>query len=85
VRQVVKRHPGNCQDRHLVELGVIKAVQQVDAAGTGSSHTDTQSACELRVAASHQGGTFLMADVNQPNPVAASTQCFEDTIDSVTR
>ena len=52
-------------DRLVVELGVVEAVQQMDRARAGRGHADADLAGELGMAAGHEGRHLLVADLDQ--------------------
>ena len=83
VDQVGVRHAGQRQHRHLVELGVIQSVQQVDSAGTGGRQTDAQATGEFGVAAGHEGGRLLVPHLHEADAVLAIAQGFHDAVDTV--
>ena len=55
VDQVVVLQPGDRQHRLAVELGVVEAVQQMDAAGARGREADAEPAGELGVGAGREG------------------------------
>ena len=55
-------------DRLVVELGVVEAVEQVDRAGPGGRHADADLAGELGVRARHERGHLLVADLDELGP-----------------
>ncbi len=52
-------------DRLVVELGVIEAVEEVDRARPGGGEADAGFAGELGVGAGHEGGHLLVADLDE--------------------
>src|SRR5437870_1521102 len=81
--EVVVLQSGNGQHRRLVELGVVKAVEQMNAAGTGSSQTNAQLAGELGISAGAESGGFFVAHLNEANFFLVSAQGFHDAVDAV--
>ena len=53
---VVELHARDGEDRLLVHLGVVQAVEQMNAAGAGGGEANTETARELCVCAGHEGG-----------------------------
>ena len=69
--QIVERHAGDRQDRRAVELGVIQAVQEMDAAGTGGGEADAQPARKLRIRARHERRGFLVTHLDKADLILA--------------
>ena len=78
-------HAGDGEDRLAVEGRVAETVQQMDAAGTRGGSAHAELAGELRVAARHQRGRFLVAHLDEADVVAPLAQGFHDPVDAVTR
>jgi hypothetical protein len=85
VDEVVVRHARDGQHRLAVELGVVQAVEQVDATRTGRGQAHPEAPRELRVRARHEGGRLLVADLHEPDPVTARAQGLHDRVDPVAR
>ena len=66
---VIELHAGNGKNGLLIHLGVIKAVEQMNAAGTRGGETNTEPAGELRVRAGHECRRFLVPDVDKADLV----------------
>ena len=66
-----------------VQLGVVEAVEQVDAAGPGGREADAEPAGELGVAAGHEGGGLLVAHLDEADLVLALAQGLHDAVDAV--
>ena len=81
--QVVKGMAGDGQHRLAVHLGIIKAVEQMDAAGAGSGQADAEPAGVLGIGAGHEGGRFLVAHLDEADLVLALAQRFHDAVDAV--
>src|SRR5438132_13271535 len=69
----------------MIELGVVKSIQQMNAARSGGSQTHPQPAGELGVSTCHERGCFLVAYLNKANLVLSGAQRFHDSIDSISR
>ena len=69
--QVVVLRAGDRQHRLVVELGVVDAVEQVDAAGPRGREADAELAGELRIGAGREGRGFLVPDLDEPDLVLA--------------
>ena len=83
--QIVEMHAGDRQHRLAVQLRVVKAVQQMNAAGARRAQTDTQLSGIFCVGASHEGGCLFVAHLNKSNLVLARPKRLHDAVDSVTR
>src|SRR5438552_1929969 len=78
VDQVVVVVAGDGQDRLAVHLGVIQAIEEVDAARAAGSQAATQPAGVLGIAAGHERRRFLVPHLQEANPVLARPQRFHD-------
>src|SRR6185437_9249932 len=67
-----------------VELGVVEAVEQVDAAGARGGEADAEPAGPLRIGAGVECGSFLVADLDEANLVLVGAQRLDDAVDAVT-
>ncbi len=81
--QVVKGVAGDGQHRLAVALGVVQAVEQVDAARPGGGHADAEPAGVLGIAAGGEGGGFLVAHLDELDLVLVRAQRLEDAVDAV--
>ena len=52
-------------DRLVVHLGVVEAVEEVDGARARGRQADADLAGEFRVRAGHEGGHLLVADLDE--------------------
>lgn len=57
--------PREREDRLVVELGVVEAVEQVNAARSGGREAHAQPARVLGVTTGGKGGRLLVADLNE--------------------
>ena len=75
--------PDDRHDRRAVELRVVEPVQEVDGprAGGGQAHTDLIR--ELRVAAGHERGHLLVADLDEPRVAVGAVERAEKAVDAV--
>src|SRR4051812_41196671 len=69
----------------MIELGIVKAIQQMNAAGPRRSQTDTQLASELRICAGHECGGFLVPHLNKTNFSLIDPQRLHDSVDTIAR
>ena len=75
--------PRDRQHGSMIELGVIKTVQEVDRAGTAGGETDSQPTSELGVGTGCEGGRLFVTTLNESNLLLVLPQCLEDSIDAV--
>ena len=66
-----------------VELGVVEAVEQVDAAGAGGGEADAEPAGVLGVAAGHERRRLLVPHLDEADLVLALAQRLHDAVDAV--
>jgi hypothetical protein len=85
MHQIVEGHAGDGQHGYLVELGVVQPVEQVDATWPGGRHADSQSTGKFGVAARHQRGGLLVANVDEADVVAAFAQRLDNSVNPVAR
>jgi hypothetical protein len=57
-------------DRLMVELRVVEAVQQMDGSGSRGRHADANFVGELRVRTGHEGGQLLVSDLDETRIIA---------------
>jgi hypothetical protein len=69
--------------RSPISLRVVKAVEQVNAAGTSVGEAAAELACELGVAARHERGRFLVADLHEADFVLMRSDRLHDPIDAI--
>ena len=77
-------HAGDRQHRHVVELRVVQAVQQVDAARARRS-PGRRRACPVAFAYAgrHERGGLLVVHQHEPDPVLVPAQRLHDPVDAV--
>src|SRR5207248_3356896 len=85
IDQVMERHPGDGEHWLAVQLGVIQAVQQMDATRSGSGQADSQLPRVLGVGAGHESSRLLMPDVDEADLVLTGPQRLHDSVDAVPR
>ena len=71
--------------RLVVRLRVVEPVEQVDRAGAGGRHAHADLAGELRVAAGHERGQFLVARLDELHLVAGAVERAHQPVDAVAR
>jgi hypothetical protein len=62
--ETVKLQARNCQHRLTIELGIIKAVDEVNTGGTRRRETDAKLPGPFGITAGIEGSGFFMADLN---------------------
>ena len=81
--QVVVGHAGDREHGLPVQLRVVEAVEQMEAAGPGRREADAEPAGELRIAARHEGGRLFVAHLDEADRVLALAQRLHDAVDAV--
>ena len=81
--QVVIGQSGDREHGLAVELGVVEAVQQMDAAGTRCRQAHAEASGELRVAARHERRGFLVTYLHEADAILARAQRLHDPVDAV--
>ena len=76
-------HAGDRQHRLAVQLGVVEAVQQMNAAGAGGGQADAEPAGVLGVGAGHEGRGLLVPHLDEADLVLARAQRLHDAVDAV--
>ena len=69
--QVVVRHAGDREHGLSVQLRVVEAIEQMDAARARGGQAHAELAGELRVAARHERGGLFMPDLHEADRVCA--------------
>ena len=64
-RSSVSDHTHDGDDGHVVELGVVQTVEQVDRSGTGGRHTHPDPTRELGIAGGGERDHFLVTGLNK--------------------
>ena len=75
--------PDDRDDRLVIHLRVVKAVQKMDRARPGSGETDADFAGEFGVRAGHERGHFLVPDLDEIDLVAGAIDRADDAVDAV--
>lgn len=83
VQQVVKPEARDGEHRLAVELGVVEAVEKMDAAGPRGGNAGAKAARPLGVGASVEGGCFLVPHLDEADAVAADSQRLDYAVDAV--
>jgi hypothetical protein len=78
--QVVESMPGDREDGLPVALGVIKAIQQMDASGAGRRETHAEPARVLRISAGCECSRLLVTDLNEADLVLRFAQGLEYSV-----
>ena len=83
MQEVVELEPGDGEHRLPVELGVVEAVEQMDAARTGRCQTDTELSRPLGIGAGVERRSLLVTDLNEANLVLARAQRLDNAVNAV--
>ena len=83
VDQIVKLQTRDCEDRLPVELGVIEAVEQMNAARTGGGEANAELAGPFGITARVEGSRLFVADLNKANLILPGSQRLDDAVDAV--
>jgi hypothetical protein len=83
--QVVVGHPGDRQDRRLLDLRVQQPVEHVHRARRGGGEADAELAGELRVPDGRHRGHFLVPHVDVAQLVLPLAQRLHEAVDAVAR
>ncbi|KWT81362.1 hypothetical protein ASB65_16695 [Agrobacterium tumefaciens str. B6] len=83
--QVMRLHSGDCEDRNLIQLGVIKTGQEIGATGTGRGKTNTEPASPFGIGRRHEGSGLFMSDLNKPYRILTFAKRLHDAIDAISR
>jgi hypothetical protein len=70
-------------DRLLVELRVVEAVEEMDRSGPRRGHADPEVVGELGVGGRREGGDLLVPDLDELEPVADVVEGAEQSVDAV--
>ena len=71
--QIVELQAGDRQHRRPIHLGVVEAIQEVNASRPGGRQTYPEFARVLGIAAGHEGGCFFVPHVDEANLVLMGT------------
>jgi hypothetical protein len=75
--------PGNREHGLAITLRVIQTIEQMNASRTGCRETYTQSPRIFGVATRGESCRFLMADLNELQPVLPGAKSFENSVDAI--
>ncbi|EHK75787.1 phospholipase [Sinorhizobium meliloti CCNWSX0020] len=81
--QVMILHAGDREHRHLVQLRIVEAGQQICAARARCGEADAESAGEFGIGACHEGGRLLVAHGNEPDAILPPPERLHDAVDAV--
>jgi hypothetical protein len=66
-----------------VHLRIVEPVREMEPARSRGGEADAQAAGELGVPRGHEGGAFLVADLDEPDPVLPVPKALHDPVDPV--
>ncbi len=75
--------PVSGQDRDVVELGVVQAVQEMDGAWPRCGQAHAEPTGRLGITGGHEGGGLLVMDEDEADPVLVASEPFHDAVDAV--
>jgi hypothetical protein len=67
----------------MVELGIVKTVQEVDCAGPGGGKTNAEPASELGMGRGHEGRLFLVSHLHEIEAIESPVERAKDAVDAV--
>jgi hypothetical protein len=76
-------HAGYGENGRMVELRVIKTVQEMDAARTRGGQADVKPAGGLGIAGRHERRRFIVVDENKSDLVLVAAKSLHDPVDAV--
>ena len=82
--QVMERHAGNRDNRRAVHVCVVKAIEEVDGAGTCGADADAKLTCVFGEAGRHEGRRFLVTHADVLDPILTLAQRLDNGVDAVT-
>src|SRR5690606_27585261 len=85
VDEVMIGQPGDGEDWLSVELGIVKTVQQMDAARARGREAHAELAREFGIAAGHESCCFFVADLNEFDLVLLLPESLDDAVDAIPR
>ena len=77
--------PDQRDDRNVVQLGVVEAVEQVDRARSAGGRAHPDLTRELGVADRFEGGHLLVPGLHELRIVVRPRPCRQQPVDPVTR
>ena len=72
-----------CNHRHVIELGIVEAIEQMDRPGSGRRIAKAHLTGEFGMCGSHEGGHLLMAHLDIFHDVLCLLQRDVQTTDSI--
>src|SRR5438874_1479740 len=83
VDEIMKLEAGNREHGGTVQLGIVKTIQEVDAARSRSGDTDAKLARQLRISCGRKCRSLLMTDLHKLQILPALSEGLDDAVDSV--
>src|SRR5205814_10080871 len=78
--QIVVGHASEREHRRLVQLGVVKAVQEMDRSRAGGREADAQPSGVLGVSAGRKRGGLFVSDVYKTYTLTVLAQGFNQAV-----
>jgi hypothetical protein len=79
----VKLQARDGDDRRAVELGIVKAIQEMNAARTGSGEAAAKPAGIFGVGAGHKSRRLLMPHLDEADGIGTFPQGLHDAVDPI--
>ena len=76
-------HAGDGQHRHVVQLGVVQPVDEVQSARPRRGHAHAELPRRLGIAGGHEGRRFLVVDQEEADPILVAPEPLHDPVDAV--
>src|SRR5262249_39624193 len=83
MQEVVELQTRDREHRLTIELGIVEAVQQMNAAGTRSRNANPELSSPFRVSARHEGGGFLMSHLYKTNLFLLFAKRLDHTVNAI--
>ena len=80
-----RRLADDSDDRLVVHLRVIQAVEQMNRTGAAGGHADPDGAGKLGVCRCHERGEFLVSCLNESRLILVLTQAGKQSVNAVAR
>jgi hypothetical protein len=85
VEQIVELQARNGEHRLPIELGVVEAVEKVNATRPRRRETDAELTGPFGIGTGIEGGGLFVPNLDEADPILPGPQRFDDTVDSVSR
>jgi hypothetical protein len=83
MQKVVKLQARYREHRLSIELGIVEAIEQMNAAWSGRREAHAELSGPFGVSAGHERGRLFMADLDKADAVLALAKCLDNSVDPV--